>query len=568
MIGPLSLCSRLPLVGLALCAALIGCTPSGDGDGNTGESSQGANLVKDWSKDDRVAPVLYKCAGQGRFERDTSDMLPILVEKLQNAQLETLRNVREELARMGEPAIVELDRVVRRVYSDIHSSAIVINALGVINNSDAGSGELAQSLLSYCLGHPQETIRSAAIRALTKHAQPGVYDDLLAILRISHDIAGGLVVTALYTADSRRFERDFASWLVEDSQRGVRLISARLVAQGADAETAKLFGPLSELAKSTATKAFLLAIQDKAEPDDSQDQVPGMAELIAMLESEVRDERVQAMAALEYTSATDAVAHVLKFGTDQPLRMMACSLLGVRTDDPAAIAALRIGLNDDDVHMRENCMRLLLVGGDERAADLAIGMFQNGNQQEVGIATRALLNCWDENPGQSKSALKVLIKRFDARSTEGYEESLYLIQAIAQIPGPQSTEWLINQGNVFGAAGGGARAQNYFITQASNTALAGQEYLREEWRQEEDLERRFDLLWSATLGHDDPTRQFLIEVLGAKRSAPHELLYAAERLAREGPASLVAPLIKRVNLRMSDPTFRPAMECLLWRWYG
>jgi hypothetical protein len=82
------------------------------------------------------------------------------------------------------------------------------------------------------------------------------------------------------------------------------------------------------------------------------------------------------------------------------------------------------------------------------------------------------------------------------------------------------------------------------------------------------VERRFDLLWAGTVGHDDATREFLIEALQAERTLPHERLWVAERLAQEGPASRVAPLIKRATLRMNHPDFRPSMECLLWRWFG
>jgi hypothetical protein len=82
------------------------------------------------------------------------------------------------------------------------------------------------------------------------------------------------------------------------------------------------------------------------------------------------------------------------------------------------------------------------------------------------------------------------------------------------------------------------------------------------------LERRLDLLWAATVANDALTAGTLREVLQGERGAPHERLFAAERLAQNGPASEVAPLIKRATLRESDPIFRPAMNCLLWRWYG
>jgi hypothetical protein len=111
-------------------------------------------------------------------------------------------------------------------------------------------------------------------------------------------------------------------------------------------------------------------------------------------------------------------------------------------------------------------------------------------------------------------------------------------------------------------------AYRWFSIQASNTGPLGRAVLFERWRSEPDLERRLDLLWAATVSDDELTATTLREVLQGERSAPHERLFAAERLAQNGPASEVAPLIKRATLRESDPVFRPAMNCLLWRWYG
>ena len=52
-----------------------------------------------------------------------------------------------------------------------------------------------------------------------------------------------------------------------------------------------------------------------------------------------------------------------------------------------------------------------------------------------------------------------------------------------------------------------------------------------------------------------------------KRFVGGQWLYAADRLVRIGPASVVAPTLKRVTLRVEDPTVRPALQCLLWTAY-
>ena len=49
---------------------------------------------------------------------------------------------------------------------------------------------------------------------------------------------------------------------------------------------------------------------------------------------------------------------------------------------------------------------------------------------------------------------------------------------------------------------------------------------------------------------------------------PLEVLYAANQLANMGPAERVAPLLKRVALGITDRSVRPALNNLLWAWYG
>ncbi len=537
---------------MAVAMTLGSCSRSPDSEQMTAPTAS-----KDWSKDPRLVSLVTTCYEKGRFDQNTSEMLPVLIEKLQSSSLDVLRNVREELAMAGEPAVAELDRVVRRLYSDAHSAPIIINALGVIQLSEAGGGPTAEKLLRDCLGHPQETIRTATIRALTRHAKPSHFDDLLAVLAHAHGTTQGDVITAMVTADRRRLEEELASWLERDEMRGLQVHAARLVAQGADATTAELFEPLVEQVENPAIRAFLESLADDGEGYAGG----GNPYLAAMLEDDDPRVRSQALTALEFTDSTDLIATVLTSDSAPGVRLMATGLLGHRTGEPLALAALQIGLNDADDKVREACLRFLLQVGDDRAMDTALE-YLGGSQAEVGMATRAMARNWDSNPGLSDRAFRRLRTRWE----EG--GGRHLLQALAQVPGPQSTEWLLERVEELDGQPEKGAEQSWLILQASNSGSAGREVLRAAWRSEDDLERRFDLLWAASLEHDAETRAFLLEVLDAPRSEAHERLHVAERLAREGPASLVAPRIKRANLRMSDPVFRPAMECLLWRWYG
>jgi len=57
-------------------------------------------------------------------------------------------------------------------------------------------------------------------------------------------------------------------------------------------------------------------------------------------------------------------------------------------------------------------------------------------------------------------------------------------------------------------------------------------------------------------------------VLDSGRMTPPELLYAAQQLASMGPAERVAPRLKRLALTVDDRLIRPALNNLLWNWYG
>jgi hypothetical protein len=545
--------------------ALTGC--SEDVPAEPGPSVEAAVSVvrtsAEWAQDDRLVSVIQSCPGLGPFDRDTSEMLPILVSKLERAQLNVLRNVREELAELGEPAMVEIDRLVRRVYTDPFGSPAILNALGVVQLSDAGGGERAQELLRHCLGHPQDAIRYAAIGALGVHSHPGVYDDLMAILRVSGDTALEGVMTALYRSDRRRFEEEAVVWLEENKHSGSLQHVARLIAQGADEETARLCGPLITRVQDPVLRGYLVATQQHA-PNSSEES---FAILAGLLDSEDAYLRLQALKALELTEATELVVPVLLSDPQPNLRLMACGLLGSRIEEKIARDALLEGMDDAHDPVREASLGALLAAGNERARDTALSMLGD-SQRLVGIAVRALKGCWEAHPGLADRALAILRGRFEARPLDSLEQREFLLQAVGMVPGPESTRWLLDLATERQEQIDRISSRRWLVMQASNTGPAGVDVLRERWRNESDPGLRFDLLWSGTLGHDEGTREFLLEVLEAERGAPQERLYAAERLAREGPASLVAPRIKRANLRMADPVFRPAMNCLLWRWYG
>ena len=105
------------------------------------------------------------------------------------------------------------------------------------------------------------------------------------------------------------------------------------------------------------------------------------------------------------------------------------------------------------------------------------------------------------------------------------------------------------------------------MLQAANTGIPGRRRLAELLPGETDPVRRIDLLWAISSRRDDLTREVLMGVVEDPSTDPYEVLFCAQRLANTGPMTTVAPLLKRVTLTVVDPVVRPALECLLWRWY-
>jgi hypothetical protein len=543
-----------------LCAVLLGGVQSSCGGGDEVAEATAAP-TKEWSEDERIVALLRPCPEQGHFTGDTSEMLPVLVRKLEQSQRDVLHNVREELARGGDEAIAELARLVQRLYTERHGSHTIKNALGVIQMSDRGGTDEALAIVGSCLGHPQETVRSAAIRALTEHSAPALYDSLSSLLPIAGALSLPSLFTALHHADAVRFEEDFASWIAEDEYVENWADAARLVAMTATAESGERLGELDPDELDPETYAFLLAADSHHRGESALD------ELRKMIEGDDLQRRMNALVALQYTDSVSLMIGVLSGDPNPQLRQVAASQLAAHAKEPEVRPVLFAGISDSDHGTRASCLEALLAVGDEAAVDYVLTLLE-GRQGEVEEALRASRGAWDANPRLVDRAREILSRRLDELRAEPFERWGFLIQALSVVPGPESARFLLDLARSFEEGSQGRGSYRSVVSQAGNTGPDGREVLMAAWRTEEDLEYRFDLLWAASFGHDESTRSFLTEVVLAERSAPHERLFVAERLAREGPAAEVAPLLKRATLRMTDSVFRPAMECLLWRWYG
>lgn len=92
--------------------------------------------------------------------------------------------------------------------------------------------------------------------------------------------------------------------------------------------------------------------------------------------------------------------------------------------------------------------------------------------------------------------------------------------------------------------------------------------LYERLRDEQDPIYRLDLIGMIWQDKSETSEQLLLDVLQNPEGHPFERLWAADCLTRIAHPSTLAPLAKQFYLESTHRYVRPALQCLLWRWYG
>jgi hypothetical protein len=187
------------------------------------------------------------------------------------------------------------------------------------------------------------------------------------------------------------------------------------------------------------------------------------------------------------------------------------------------------------------------------------------------VAMHALRRAFRVSPASQDRARDMILRLFEERTRD--TERASLLQALAQVPQRAAAEFLLQVGRQLEGEIEGWPAHRWCTHQILNTGRAGCELLLEELALETDPFRRLDLIAAVTgFARDetplDDVRAALEGILDDPATSPYERVFAASRLIRLGPSAEVAPFLKRVYLASTDPLARPALQCLLWVWYG
>jgi len=514
--------------------------------------------------DPRVRRLTDDCGIGLAFNEDTSDLVPVLVSKLEMGMLEPLQMATRELARIGAPAVPELQRLYDRAAATAFLQGVVKNVVEVCALMEDPAG---LSILRSTLSHASEPLRLAAADGMSRHGEAEDYDRVLGWVQGASSTTARLTYArALRGMDQDRFVEDLLRWLEMGHHSDI-------YAQVADVATEVVPGPaVARLAEAAgfhdvtpAARLYLIA------PAARDGDALLLEELLATAQGEHPGRASLALDALARIGSTGALVEVLTNDLRLDVRLSVLGSVERIEDEAAALELLRLGLQDPEPRVREVALEALVGRGDAEARSRAIQLLR-GTQAEREQGIDALRVAWDANPGAEVEALALLEPLVRAARDRGAR--IALLQTLSHVPSTAAAELLWEQVEAFEGKVKGVTPHRFVCGLSWNTGEPGRALLRTRLRTETDPERRLDLIEWIWQDRSEASRETLLEALlepidGLDPDArPLEVLYLADRLAVMGPADVVAPRIEWVYKESTDPVVRPALQCLLWQWFG
>lgn len=510
--------------------------------------------------DRRVAPLLVDCPLSGFYDRDLSDLVPVLLTKVEQAQPDPLKRAKEELGLLGAEAFPALGHAFHGYYTDPQRSPFLENVVDALTFNAADE---SHALLMEALRHPQESVRSKALDGLQRLARPEDFDVLVERLAIETRELRRHTVPALFRADRTRAEAFVLDAIARGDERDLWLGSAPFLAESESLATAQ------RCAELYPGLDMLLAAQLAAAA--ARHGLPGAREhLRAELADERTQRRLNAVEALRRARLFDELRPALLEDRAAEVRALAAAALrGIELTDERR-AWLQGALTDSDPSVRGEALGVLCAAGDPEGLTLALAEL-DGASVGLQLALQALRVPLQNDAEVARVAYERLLARHAREEHRPLAQRTATFKAIGQMPLAAAAELL----HALGRAAGetrleSLRAHEWLMIQAANTGVAGRGALVRALAAEDDPLRRIDLIDSIGSIRDDLARNALLELVEQDARSPLERLFAASVLIRVGPSWEVAPRLKRVAFAMQGPSqseARAGLQCLLWQWY-
>ena len=529
----------------AMLLALAGCTQESE----TPQTQQsGASSTWVPASDDRLAVLLAR-TNCGPFLGDTSNLVPVLVQRLVDGSRDTLRWVRPELMQGGTDTVLELERLIAANMDQVAYAARVVAALDILGSMSAPAGRPAALR---CLAHPTDSVRIAALAVLRKHAHTDDWDRLLGLRVGASDDLLLHLRAALLACDAVRAGHMALDEIVEGRA------DERLCASLAAASEANLVARMRVVLPAAPATVRTHLLAGLARNGDAQ----AKADLRTQLTSASAVERQAAVTAI-VTAGLDELLLLAARDEDPAIRLIVVKQLAPMQHNGAR-DVVRDALDDTADDVRLAALEALAAVSDPQALDTAFTMLDL-NPVARTTALRAVRPALlTEAPVRARFLERVLAQR-PAADGPGARE---VDRALALIPDSAAATFLMEQAVTAQVVIQGVPAHRWYAELVGGMGAAGLSVLLQRLTLEQDPERRLDLIWALSFGRDEAARQALLQIVDGETSHPYDILMAADLLVRLGPAMEHAPLLKRAALKLPPSDARAALNCLLWDSYA
>ncbi|MEM9380912.1 MAG: hypothetical protein AAGB93_13245 [Planctomycetota bacterium] len=539
----------------------------------------GMTLEERYEIDDRLRPLLADCVFGSAFEADTTDLVQIMVTKLDaGAQLEPQRRAKADLAAAGERAQEPLMRLFQSASKDQWRGGVAKNVLNVCANAD---GDWGVPIAVEALRSAKGDLRADATAVIMRHPAPDLYDVVKeALLGFSLPANLGRALRAMHACDPVRFAGEVPAWIASADEVDGRLdsalldIAAPLVASVEDPEAARLLREAADAEERLLIRHRAYLIAPSARHGDEQ----AVQRLRDLLAHEKRKPRHHASEALALAGLVDET-YVLSVTADDGLERAQTleRILEIETDEgrtPERRAEVaewaRKALKDEAPEVRETALRGLLLRQDEEGRAALMSLLRGG-VAERSLALRAMrgaLEGWPEVADQARGLLVQAWEEELAGSRRGVELTT-MLQVLGAVPGRATGEFLLDAGDLVGQNPiRGISGYRWCTGQAINAGPGAHAAIRARLEVEEDPFKRLDLISFVWQDFAPESLDVLLAIIDDEARSPYERLYAADRAIRMGDSERVVPVLKRIYRGDAPPVLTGGLHCLLWIWFG
>ena len=542
----------LRLAAFLACSAALLSASCGESPSKQLESAHASALPI--AQDARIAYLLSPGTRHEHYDVDASDTLGILTETLERGHRDPLRRAREELAARGEEGLAIARRTIDAHFESPDGGSHLRNALEIVQRSNAlGARELCLRLLR----HRDVGLAALAAAALEKHGQPQDYEILMACFDAADPEFKLRFLMAAARLAPERAQRQILDWIDRGELDGIWDECGSLLAVATAPDVVGRLSPHWP-AMPPRFKALLAAPCARA----------GDSEALAFLRDESHSAEQwraeSAVTALQLAGMHVELDEVARRGRVPSARLRALNALAAPGVVERHAEAFRANLNSSDDGLSNAALAVLVRLRDPSSIARALALVTGQDNEGLRIAMSALREPMREDPALARRVLAALDERRAPESGMGIAEQMRTLQAIGQVPLEEAARKLVERARTASGEVSGMSARRWLFQQASNAGPAGQLVLAEQLERSDDELERLDLIEAISAWGGPVGLEVLARFVESERARPYEILLASERLVRLGTVEQVAPMLKRVTLRVTQPDVRVALQALLW----